>query len=442
MRPLQFLAAVFLLALSPSSVSFPTQSTLSGVHATEHFEVHFRPGSRAGAAVDRTAHLVELEYAEILRELGIDGLVDEKKPFHLYLYDDLAEMEEITGVSGTGGYSAGRESHIPWDSDQTRKHELVHIVVAAMKSTGDEPRNMFFAEGIANAVLEYVHGIPVHSVAAYELGRGSLPALKTLVEHPDFYAFLRENRGLNAYDVAGSFFLHLLETYKPRKVMDYYHGKPIRKALGKSLASVEKGWHKRLEAFPIRPALATLLCQRRGDGGEFTLLTAPEAGLPADLLGEPNEWTSLLSSLEPEDEIANWQAKAGKLAGDNPSGSDWSQMVLPGGKRGDCGIRMRAKIGAQCWGVKIRYGSGCEGMLLGGGAFIYTTQGGIAHTDRVRLRANEELDLILRVRNGHAEVFVNEALVLEADIALKPSEVGFGLVGGSATITEFQVRNL
>ena len=119
------------------------------------------------------------------------------------------ELAEITGVSGTGGFSAGRETHIEWEDDQTRKHEVVHIVVAAMKKTGDEPRNMFFAEGIANAVLEFVHGIPVHSVAAYERKRGSLPDLRTLVEHPDFYAFLDEHPGLNAYDVGGSFFLYL-----------------------------------------------------------------------------------------------------------------------------------------------------------------------------------------------------------------------------------------
>ncbi len=442
MRSLTLLAVGSFLALA-SSGAFPVcESTLSEVQATEHFEVHYRLGSRAGAAVDRTAHLVELEYTEILRELGIDGLVDDKEPFHLFLYDDLKEMEEITGVSGTGGYSAGRESHIPWDNDQTRKHELVHIVVAAMKSTGDEPRNMFFAEGIANAVLEYVHGIPVHSVAAYELERGSLPDLKDLVDHPDFYAFLRANPGLNAYDVAGSFFLYLLETYKPRKVMEYYHGKPLRKALGKSLQDVQKGWHKRLRAFPIRPALATLLSQRRGDGGEFTLLTGPAVGLPGDLLGEPESWKPLLSSLKPEDEIAKWKAQGGELEGDNPSGSDWSHVIAPGEPRGDCVIRLRAQIGRECWGVKIRYGANCEAMLLGAGAFIYTEQGGIAHSDRVRLRKNEELDLILRVRKGHAEVFVNEALVLEADLPLKPSAIGLGIVGGQATITEFKVRDL
>ena len=415
---------------------------LGEVQVTEHFHVRYRAGSRAGASVDRHAHLLELEYAEILSELGIAGRVDESESFRIFLYDDLAELKEITGVSGTGGYSAGRESHIPRDNDQTRKHELVHIVVAAMEPTGEEARNMFFAEGIANAVLEFVHGIPVHSVAAYERQRGSLPELRTLVEHPDFYAFLSANPGLNAYDVGGSFFLYLLETYKPRKVMEYYHGKPIRKALGKSLEKVEQGWHARLDAFPLRPELATLLSQRRGDGGEFTKLSPPEKNLPAELLGEPGSWTSVLADLSPQDEIATWQIGPGSIAGENPSGSDWSHLELPGRRFGDCALRLKARTGESCWGVKIRYGGDCEAILLGQGAFIYTPRGGIAHSPSSRLKADSAVDLILVVRENHAWVYVDESLLLEADLPLEPAFIGLGLVGGKATFEELAVREL
>ncbi len=244
MKNLSLWIALLLFAGTAQADIGETARYLTGEQETEHFKIRYRPSSRAGASVDRVAHEIELEYAEIVRELGIAGKVQERPRFGLFLYDSVAEMNSITGLGGSGGFAAGREVHIPWDNDQTRKHELVHIVVAAMKSTGDEPRNMFFAEGIANAVLEYVHGIPVHAVAAYERKRGSLPELKTLVEHPDFYAFLREHPGFNGYDVGGSFFLYLLETYPPKKVMTYYHGKPIRKALGKSIEKIEKGWHE------------------------------------------------------------------------------------------------------------------------------------------------------------------------------------------------------
>ncbi len=442
MKPLLSIALSFLLApWLPADVG-SSGTHLTGVQETEHFHVRYRPGSRAGASVDRTAALVELEYAEILEELGIAGKVDESEPFLLFLYDDLEELEEITGVGGTGGFSAGRESHAPWDNDQTRKHEVVHIVVAAMEPTGKEERNMFFAEGIANAVLEFVHGIPVHSVAAYERNRGSLPALRTLVEHPDFYTFLGEHPGLNAYDVAGSFFLYLLETHKPRKVMEYYHGKPIEKALGKSIERIEKGWHARLDAFPIRPALETLLRQRRGDGGEFTKLEPPPRDLPAEVLGAPEDWRSVLGELVATDEIGEWKLGGDIVTAHNSNGADWSHAEVPDATLGDCVLRLKAKTGGKCWGVKIRYGGGCEAILLGMGAFIYTPAGGIAFTDTLKLKANDEVDLILRVHGGHAEVWVNETFYLEADLALSPSPIGIGLVGGDATFTEFGVREL
>lgn len=417
------------------------KSDLKGTHSTEHFVIRYRLGSRAGAAVDRTAHLAELEYAEILTELGIDGLVDETKPFELYLYDNLTELSGLTGVGGTAGYSAGRESHVPWDNDQTRKHELVHIVVAAMERTGSEPRNMFFAEGLANAVLEFVHGVPVHAVAAYERERGSLPALDVLAGHPDFYAFLAKNPGLNAYDVAASYFLFLLESYPPRKVMDYYHGKPIKEALGVTLEEAEKAWHARLAAFPVRPGLKTLLSQRRGDGGEFAVFEkdAP-AVLPADVLGEPDAWKSVLSSMESLDDVGTWDIGEKAITGENPSGGDWSHLELPGQDHGDCVLRLRAKVGKECWGLKIRYGANCEALVLGQGVFIYTEKGGVAFSDRSKLKPGSELDLVLRVRKGHVEVFVDGRLLLEADLPLKPSKIGLGLVGGKATLTGFDVR--
>ncbi len=423
--------------------SMPAQSALSGKLRTEHFVIRYRPGSRAGASVDRTAHLAELEYAEIVAKLELAGRVADDKPFELYLYDDLPELAAITGVRGTGGYSSGRESHVPWDNDQTRKHELVHIVVAAMDRTGKEKRNIFFAEGLANSALGFVHGVPVHAVAAYELQRKTLPKLESLTSHPDFYRFLKENPGLNAYDVGGSYFLYLLESHPPSKVMDYYHGLDIQTALGVSLEEAEAGWHARLTAFPMRPALRTLLSQRRGDGGAFTKRKrfVPQE-LPADVLGEADSWTSVISAGEPIDEVSTWTIGKDLVTGKNPSGGDWSHVEVPGDAHGDCVIRIRAKAGPECWGLKVRYGPGCEAILLGQGAFIYTPKGGVAHTDSIRLAPGRHIDIALRVRNGHAEMYVQGNLLLEADLKLEPSRIGFGLVGGTATIKGFAFRDL
>ncbi len=431
------LASTFLLAAPSYSSDVHSQS-----QATEHFEVRYRPGSRAGASVDRIAHRLELEYAETLRKLGIAGKVDESAPFEVYLYDDVAELAEISGVKGNGGYASGREVHIPWDNDQTRQHELVHVVVAAMDPSGDEARNMFFAEGLANAVLGYVHGVPVHAVAAYERERGTLPALGELASHQDFYSYLKQNPGLNGYDIGGSYFLHLLENHRPLAVMDFYHGVSIEKALGQSLEETERSWHRHLESFPIRPELRVLLSRKRGDGGEFTSFARPSGVLPLDVLGGAESWTSVLADVVPSDAVGKWEIDQESVHGSNESGRDWTSVVVDTEPRGDCVLRMRATTGNACWGIKIQYGSSCEAMVLGGGAFIYTDRGGIAHTDSYKLRPNAEVDLVFRVQDNHVEMYVDGALLLEADLPLKDSPIGFGLVGGQATIHGFSVRDL
>ena len=410
---------------------------------TEHFEVHYRPGSRAGASVDRTCHMVESDYAEILRILDLAKRVDESEPFHLFLYDSVAELDEVTGTGGSAGFSAGREVHIPWDNDQTRRHELVHIIAAAVKEAGDEPRNMFFAEGIANATLRFVHGIPVHSVAAYELQRGSLPGLKEMLEHPDFYRFLRDNAGLNGYDVAGSFFLYLLEKHSAKRVMDFVKGKPLKKALGASVEKVEKGWHAHLGAFEIRPELLTLLKKRRGDGGEFTHKLTPEQRLGAELLGEPEEWKSLLEELATVDEVGKWKLDAKSAAVHNESGGDWSIVEAPKKKLGDCVLRAKIEVGeGGCWGAKLRYGLTCRAMLLGQGAFIYGPGGALASTDEVKLPSSGSVDLVLRVSEGKATFYVDGEKVLEAAVGKGPAEPGLGAVGGRVSFTYFSVRTL
>jgi hypothetical protein len=81
-------------------------------------------------------------------------------------------------------------------------------------------------------------------------------------------------------------------------------------------------------------------------------------------------------------------------------------------------------------------------MVLGMGSFIYTPAGGIAFKDTMKLRADAEVELITRVRGNHVEVWVDEVPLLETDLALSPSTVGIGLVGGDATFTGFAVRRL
>src|SRR5262245_23444917 len=105
---------------------------LTGVEKTPHFEIRFRPGSHAEASVDRVAALVEADLKKIVEELAFPEF---KHTIRLYLYDDVAELQKVTGVPAAG-YSIPLESHVPHDNDQTRLHELVHVVAEKLPEKG------------------------------------------------------------------------------------------------------------------------------------------------------------------------------------------------------------------------------------------------------------------------------------------------------------------
>ncbi len=427
------------LALAGSLLSDPppigrSQELLTAKVPTERFELRYRPGARAGAGADRIAWLVEQEYAAVLERLAIRGKVDESLPFWIFLYDDVEELTLVSGVDGSAGFAAGRQLHLPYDNDQTRMHELVHVVVAALEPTGDEPRNMFFVEGLANAVLRHVHGVPVHAVAAYELERGSLPPLREIAEHPDFYAYLSEHAGFNGYDVGGSFMLFLLEEHGPKRVMEFYTGKARAKTLRASWEKLDEAWRAMLAEYPLRPELRTLLAQRRGDGGAF--------GTFADVIGEEAGWTSLHGQLAARDAVGAWTLAADAATAKNPSGADWSIAEAPL-ELGDCVLRAKVRTVGSCWGVQLRWGDRLQAMLLGQGAFVYRDEGGVAFTERVRLAPNAEHDLVLRVRAGRAEIWLDGTPLLEAEAPQAASaRPGVGLVGGEAEFRDVRVRRL
>src|SRR5690348_11310438 len=90
------------------------QDPRTGVERTAHFEIRFVPGSRAEASVDRIKAVVEDDLQRILGELGLHGF---KHTIRLYLYDDVPELQRLTGVH-SGGHSTTLESHVPHDNDQ------------------------------------------------------------------------------------------------------------------------------------------------------------------------------------------------------------------------------------------------------------------------------------------------------------------------------------
>ena len=413
--------------------------TLVGVEKTVHFEIRFRPGSRAEASVDRVKALVEDDLALILKELGLTQF---QHVIRLFLYDDVAELQKITGV-GAAGYSIPLESHVPHDNDQTRVHELVHVVAEKFTEKGPEKRNLFLAEGLANAVLRFVHGVSIDAVAAFHKTRGELPPLAELLGAADFYAWLTRHPGFNGYDVGGSYARFLLDTYGAAKVRKYYCGVPAREAFGADVPSIEKAWHARLDKVTLRPGLLALL-EERTDGPAAALRRSPEAKLDEKILGPATAWTKLARATIPKGAPGAWTADPSgapvlALTG-TASDGDWCLVRVGDDEHGDAMLRCTAEPGEGCYGLQIRLGPKCQGLVLRGqGAFIYTDVGGIAHDPKTSL-GDKPVDIVLRRAKGRAHLWIDGKLVCEAPIDSAAAPISVGSVGGKARFRDLAVR--
>lgn len=439
-----FLFFFFFLALR-AALTGPacaqSERLLTGSERTPHFELRWRPGSRAAAGVERIAVQAERDLARIcdLLAVPVEG------GFTLYLYDDVVELAAITRTQGNAGYSSGKDSHLPFDNDQTRFHEMVHLVAARLAKTGDEPRNLFFAEGLANALLEFVDGVPVHAVAAFEKKRGELPGLAEMAGTKDFYAWLRAHPGLDTYDIAGSFFRHLIDAHGIEKVKRWYAGTSAPEAFGSTLADLEQAWHQQLDGYRLRPEVEVLLRRKRGETVRFSVFeTDPDKRLPAEVLGKAEEWVTLAAApLVPDEgkEGASWKRDGGAVRGQSAVGADWCICRLGEARHGDCAVRARIQPAAGIVGVQLRLGRGCQAMVTNAGAFLWK-EGVVAAEPAEPIAGRAALDLLLVRRGDLAQVWLDGVKVLEGRVASDPAAVGLGVAGGSAVFEQVRVRGL
>lgn len=421
---------LILLAFSPFQ---DADRGLTGVERTEHFTIRYRPGSRAAAAVDRIAVMAERDFASITRALAVkpDGGLE------LHLYDDLAELVAVTRTSGNAGFSAGNASHIPYDNDQTRFHEMVHIIAYRMPKSGPEERNLFFAEGLANALLEFVHGVHVHAVAAFELKWKSLPALAD-VTGADFYEWMKKHPGLNAYDVAGSYFRHLIDTHGIEKVKAHYTGTSAKDAFGATEGELEAAWRKHLEGYKLRPEVEVLLRRRRGEAADFKALDLdPDKRLPPELLGKPEDWKRLTFTPRAD---SGWKAVGDALEGFSGT-PDWVILKLRPRDYRSAVVRAKIRPADGCVGVQLQFGPKCQAMLTNAGTFVWK-EGVTALDNSERISGRREIDLILERRGGEVAIWIDGIKIVSGAASDEAGVIGIGVAGGTATFEKIRVREL
>ena len=412
-----------------------SEVTHKGVVKTKRFEIRFRAGSRAAADADRQAVAAERDLDRIAAALETTP----KGPYVLWIYDDPWELQQATGTQGNAGFSHGNASHVPFDNDQTRLHELVHIVAYEWPASGSEARNLFLVEGLANAVLEFVHGVHVHAVAAHYQRAGKLPPLSEMTEVPDFYAWLRAHPGFNAYDVAGSWMRFLLDVHGIPKSKRYYTGTPAKSAFGKDIGTLEKAWRAMLEAYPMRPEVETLLTQR--DGKEAAFVPFAE-GVPPALLGTPQDWVSILGrDLVPE-AADRWRREGDALVGTNPA-DEWTACGLGTERLQDCVVR--AKVATTGYTpVQVRFGPANQVMFVAPGTFLFRGEQPVASDPAVNMPLGSTTFELVIARTGRTfRVWVDGRRALETDAGAEgPLPVGVGMHKGSAVFHDVRVRRL
>jgi len=430
------IAFALIFALLPVALGASPAKTHTALEKTVHFDIRSRPGSRAGAAVDRVAVMAERDLADICRQLEFTP----EGRFTIYLYDDVPELQLILGRP-VGGLSAGRTTHIPHDNDQTRYHELTHLVTALLPKAGDEPRNMFFPDGLANALLTWVHGVHVHAVAKFYRTRKKLPGLKEVAEG-DFYAWLEARRGFNGYDVAASWFRFLLDTYGIENVKRYYAGMPAKKAFGIERKKIEKAWHAALDAFPMRKEVEILLARRNGESARFTPLeTAPDRRIPKEILGKKSDWRSLTKEkLRPRDGTT-WKREGNGITASGPGG--WHVCELGTRKYGNCMIRAKIRTEGRLTGVQIQLGDKAAAMLNWDALYIWRGESATGGSTEDRLPESGEVDLLI-IRRGHRlEAWVDGHRAASGTVDDTPHPIGIGFhTGGKVTFSDIRVRVL
>jgi hypothetical protein len=177
-----------------------------------------------------------------------------------------------------------------------------------------------------------------------------------------------------------------------------------------------------------------LLKERRGD--------TEAKQLTADVLGDDSKWESFLDELAISDAKV-FRREKDRVIGQGKSGSDWEICEAPARTLSSGMLRARIKTLGQCWGIQLRIGKELQAMVLGQGSFIYFQEkAGIAFSDLHKLEKDAEIDLLLRVQQGKAQVWLDGRLILEKEVGIQPGAAGIGLVGGRAEFRDLKMRRL
>lgn len=288
------LTASAALGLRPTQHGFHTTvdslaRSLLGTRVTEHFVIHYAPGSGTARDIELVAAEHEYAWDRLARQLGRSPAV----PVHSFVFPTPDSKRALIGAGNT-------EVAPPWRghvylNEQPFPHRVLHheLAHAFSYNFGDSifgaPTrlgwgglrvNLALLEGFATALAPRPEGgLDLHDQAAI-LDRLELRPELASIMGIGFWG----KASRRAYTAAGSFSLWLIETRGvPAFTALYTSAGDFEAAYGSSLAALERDWLAFLAARPLRPQDIAAQRQRFKQRAIFQ---RPCAHRAADLIAE------------------------------------------------------------------------------------------------------------------------------------------------------------
>jgi len=322
--PLRLLALLGLLALpflaNPNACGLlpgrpQLETEMGAVLETEHFRLHYTPGTTVEAHLERLSVEHEHAWLQITRWLEIepDWKVD------AWLHPDDGSLHRTTGARGyVFAAPWNHEYHAVLRDGSVRqlRHELVHVLAAdfgvwpfrASLSTG-------LIEGLATALDEGYSRVPeAHASIAAAHAAGHVPSAERLTS---ILGFAGNDMDLS-YRAAASFVGYLLQEHGPGPLEAAYALGDFEGAYGTGVEQLGEQWEAFLETRVQPTVVEAARARRRFDPGAhpaFHRQACPRLGLDRPLTS-PTQRARLLALADRPTDAADAWCEAYRMSAD------------------------------------------------------------------------------------------------------------------------------
>lgn len=229
---------------------------LNETFETEHFIIHYTPGSWQARHIEALAQDHEFRYAQLVEAFG-GAPSPPRGHIHSYLYASADQKGRLLGMRRTmlARLWLG-EIHLQLREvgQPLLMHELVHIFSAdygvgplRLSSNSLYMPNMGLIEGLAEAVTWQSGELTPHGWSAAMRRLKVAPDVRRLVRADGFYSA----SSARAYTLVGSFCRFLIDKYGMEKFLRAYGDGDLEGVYGQSLTRLVAQWEEFVDATPL-----------------------------------------------------------------------------------------------------------------------------------------------------------------------------------------------